>query len=62
MKLPETTKKQRAILLSGCAAGLFASHALSELVPDALGIGVGMFAAGALSGFIVGVVWRNAVR
>ena len=59
MKLPQTTKKQRAILVAGCAAGLFASHALSELVPDALGIGIGMFACGALSGFLAGAIWGS---
>jgi hypothetical protein len=40
---------------AGVAVGLFISHVLSELVPDALAIGACMFAAGALSGLLVGL-------
>ena len=59
MKLPTTTKKQRAIVVAGCAAGLFVSHVLSEFVPDALGIGVGMFIFGVAAGFVTGVLWAS---
>ncbi len=48
------------IVTAGAAVGLFVSHLLSELVPDALAIGVCMFAAGALSGLLVGLTYRAA--
>jgi hypothetical protein len=47
-----------AIVTAGAAVGLFVSHLLSELVPDALAIGACMFAAGALSGLLVGLTYR----
>jgi hypothetical protein len=37
-------------LVAGVAAGLFVARELGELVPDALAIGVSMFAAGYLVG------------
>ena len=43
---------------SGCV-GLFLARILNEFVPDSLGIGVAMFAAGALGGFVAGVVIRK---
>ena len=43
------------IVTAGVAVGLFVSRLLSELVPDALAIGVCMFAAGGLSGMLVGL-------
>jgi hypothetical protein len=49
-----------AIVTAGAAVGLFVSHLLSELVPDALAIGVCMFAAGSLSGLLVGLTYRAA--
>jgi hypothetical protein len=49
-----------AIVTAGAAVGLFVSHLLSELVPDALAIGVCMFAAGALSGLLVALTYRAA--
>jgi hypothetical protein len=49
-----------AIVTAGAAVGLFVSHLLSELVPDALAIGACMFAAGALSGLLVGLTYRAA--
>jgi hypothetical protein len=48
-----------AIVTAGVAVGLFVSHLLSELVPDALAIGVCMFAAGALSGLLIGLTYRG---
>jgi hypothetical protein len=48
-----------AIVTAGVAVGLFVSHLLSELVPDALAIGVCMFSAGALSGLLVGLTYRG---
>jgi hypothetical protein len=44
------------ILTAGVAAGLFASRVLGELVPDSLAASVCMFAAGALSGGLLGLV------
>ena len=46
------------VITAGVAVGLFFSHLLSDLVPDALAIGVCMFAAGALSGLVVGLSHR----
>jgi hypothetical protein len=43
---------------AGCA-GLFVARLLSEIVPDALAIGVSAFAAGALGGFCAGVLVRR---
>jgi hypothetical protein len=47
-----------AILTGGVAAGLFVARIVSDFVPDALAIGACMFAAGALAGFVVGVVYK----
>jgi hypothetical protein len=47
-----------AILTGGVAAGLFVARIASDFVPDALAIGVCMFAAGGLAGFVVGIVYR----
>jgi hypothetical protein len=47
-----------AILTAGVAAGLFVARIASDFVPDSLAIGVSMFAAGGLAGFVVGVVYR----
>jgi hypothetical protein len=44
------------VLTAGVAAGLFASRMLGELVPDSLAASVCMFAAGALSGGLLGLV------
>ena len=52
-------RRHRAIVLAAAGAGLFLSHALSEFVPDALGIGVGMGCAGFCGGLLVGLVWRG---
>jgi hypothetical protein len=46
-----------AILSGGVAVGLFVSRLVSDFVPDALAIGVCMFAAGGLAGFALGVVY-----
>lgn len=43
-------------LTAGVAAGLFASRLLGELVPDSLAASVCMFAAGSLSGGLLGLV------
>jgi len=59
VKIADVSRKHRAIVVGGIAAGLVVSHALSDFVPDALGIGVGMFAAGLLAGFVAGVVWAS---
>jgi hypothetical protein len=45
-----------AMLTAAVAVGLFVSRIASDFVPDALAIGVCMFAAGALGGGIVGFV------
>ena len=45
-----------AMLTAAVAVGLFVSRIVSDFVPDALAIGVCMFAAGALGGGIVGFV------
>lgn len=45
-----------AMLTASVAVGLFVSRIVSDFVPDALAIGVCMFAAGALGGGIVGFV------
>lgn len=55
----DIVRRQRVILVAGCAAGLSVAHLLNDFVPDALGIGVGMFCAGALSGFLAGVLWKG---
>ena len=45
-----------AMLTAAVAVGLFVSRIVGDFVPDALAIGVCMFAAGALGGGIVGFV------
>ena len=52
--------RRPAFVLGGAACvGLGLARLLNELVPDALGIGVSMFAAGALGGFVAGILWRE---
>lgn len=58
-KPSDVLRRHRVILLAGCAAGLSVAHLLNDFVPDALGIGVGMFCTGALSGFVAGLLWKG---
>jgi predicted anti-sigma-YlaC factor YlaD len=51
-----STRRATGILTAGVAAGLFASRLLGDLVPDSLAASVCMFAAGSLSGGLLGVV------
>jgi hypothetical protein len=46
------TRGASARLVAAAAAGLFLARQLGELVPDALAIGVSMFAAGYLAGLL----------
>lgn len=45
------------VLTGGVAAGLFFSRLLGELIPDSLAACVCMFAAGAVSGGLVGLAY-----
>jgi hypothetical protein len=45
-----------AILTAGVGGGLFAARWLGEIVPDSLAASVSMFAAGAISGTLVGLL------
>jgi hypothetical protein len=51
------TARGKAILIAAIGAGLFLSHTLSEFVPDALGIGLGMFCCGFVGGVLYVRVW-----
>jgi hypothetical protein len=59
-----STGRATGILTAGVAAGLFTSRMLGEFVPDSLAASVCMFAAGAVSGGLLGLVvgfsWANA--
>jgi Na+(H+)/acetate symporter ActP len=57
--LRQWTKRERAIVLMAVGAGLFLSHTLSEFVPDALGIGVGMFCTGFVGGMLASTWWSR---
>lgn len=48
-----------ALLSSSVGAGLFLSHALSEFIPDALGITIGMGVCCLVGGFLAGAVTRR---
>jgi hypothetical protein len=48
-----------AVITAGVAVGLFVGRNVSELVPDVLGVGAAMFAAGLLVGVIVGIGWQR---
>lgn len=59
MKLGLLIKRPMVIFGGAACTGLTLARVLNELVPDALGIGVSMFAAGALGGFVAGVLYRD---
>lgn len=52
-------KREAAVLAASGCVGLFIARILNEFVPDALGIGIALFAAGALGGFVAGVTTRK---
>ena len=48
-------RKATVIITASVGVGLFVSRVLAELVPDALAIGLCMFVAGAVGGFVCGI-------
>ena len=53
-------RSRHGLIVAGVAAGLFTARWLGELVPDALAIGVCMFAAGFLCGTAFFALFRRS--